>query len=90
MKIRDRTSPRVPLDEAVVALSRLEGDGGGSGTWWCTPIDSTTAQLGFGSIERQANVFGDFRTDLDPASRLPPPVVIEALRQVLVPEARSS
>lgn len=87
LRIRDRTSPRVPLDEAAAALQRLEGEG--SGTWWCNRIDSTTAQLGFGSSERQANVFDDFRVDLDPVSRLPPSVVIEALRQVLVPAPRS-
>lgn len=88
LKIRERTSPRVPLDEAVAALQRLEGEDDGRGAWWCTRIDSTTAQLGFGSSERQANVFGDFRTDLDPASRLPPAVVVEALRQVLAPAPR--
>jgi hypothetical protein len=85
LRLRDRTSPRLPLDEAVAALQRLEGNGGGGG-WWCAPIDSTAAQLGFGAIEQQANVFGDFRTDLDPVSRLSPAVVIEALRQALVPE----
>jgi len=89
LRVRDRTSPRTPLDGAVAELQRLEGASDGGSTWWCTPIDSTTAQLGFGSSERQANVFGDFRTDLDPASRLAPAVVIEALRRVLVPEPGS-
>lgn len=82
--LRERLSPRRPLDGAVRALQRREAGGGAS--WWCTPIESTSAQLGFGSLEQQADVFGDFRPDLDPVSRLRPSEVIEALRSVLAPD----
>lgn len=83
LRLRDRCPPRRPLDAAAAALNELEGD---DRRWWYTPIDSTSAQLGFGSIERQANVFDDFRADLDPPSRLTPSQVVEALRPTLRPE----
>lgn len=83
LNTRDRTPKRRPLDEAVRALDRLEGERDGGARWWCTPIDSTSAQLGFGAVEQQAGVFGDFRTDLDPTSALSPPEVLAALRRVL-------
>lgn len=83
MGLRDRTPPRLPLDEVVRELDQLEG---GEARWWCTPIDSTSAQLGFGSPERQTNVFDDFRPDLDPPSRLAPAQVIDALRRTLSAE----
>ncbi|MEX1369461.1 MAG: DUF6687 family protein [Nannocystaceae bacterium] len=80
MGLRDRVPPRLHLDDTVRALDELEGDGP---RWWCTPIDTTSAQLGLGSVERQTNVFDDFRPDLDPPSRLSPAQVVETLRAAL-------
>lgn len=81
LQVRDRTPPRFPLDDAVRELVELEPSRRGS--WWCTPINSTSAQIGFGDATQQADVFGDFRPDLDPASQLAPAVVLDVLRKTL-------
>src|SRR5690606_9174260 len=64
---RDRVPARVPLTPAVVALSELERHE--RGRWWCTGIDQTSPQLGFGSPDSAAHVFGDLRPELDPRVR---------------------
>ena len=79
--IRDRTAPRRPLEHAMRALAQLEE--GRQGEWWCTSIDRTSPQLGFGPRAHEADVFGDFRVDLDPVSRLPADVVVATLLATL-------
>lgn len=89
--VRDRVSPRVPLGPAIDALNALEPHDPAAAPegarWWCTGLDQTSPQLGFGDPSGAANVFGDLRPDLDPPSALPPSTVVEHLAAVLTAHA---
>ncbi|MEM7157638.1 MAG: DUF924 family protein [Myxococcota bacterium] len=75
--VRDRLPPRRPLQAVVAALQRHETSLGGQ--WWSTTLEQTSPQLGFGSPGAAADIFGDLRPDLDPASALPEARVVREL-----------
>jgi uncharacterized protein (DUF924 family) len=86
--MRDRLPPRRPLEPARVRLAELER--AADGAWWCTSLDQTSPQLGFGSAQRVAGVFGDLRLELDPPSRLAPARVVDALHAALAADGGGS
>ncbi len=75
--LRDRVPRRLSLEPARARLQAEET--ASHGRWWCTRLDRTSAQLGFGSPDDTADVFEDLRQDLEPASHLPPARVLDAL-----------
>ena len=75
--VRDHLPPRRPLEAVVGALQRHET--APSGQWWNTTLEQTSPQLGFGDPGAAADIFGDLRPDLDPASDLPVTRVVREL-----------
>ncbi len=78
--LRDRVPPRLPLEPVRARLAALET--APRGGWWCTRLERTSAQLGFGSPDDVADVFEDLRPDRDPPSQLAPERVVEVLRRL--------
>lgn len=85
---RETRQPRCSLEPAVSRLQQIEQRT--TGRWWCTPIEGTAAQMGFGLVGRQAGVFDDFRVERDPESSLAPSQVINILSSTLRSERKSS
>lgn len=79
--MRDRVPERIPLAPLRDRLTDLET--ARAGGWWSTPLEQTSAQLGFGHEVPVTDVFGDLRPDLDPPSALAPDRVVETLLSML-------
>lgn len=76
--------PRVPLEPVVAALDEAEGDG----HWWCGSLGAPIVELGHGDSARAAaSIFEDPDVEPDAESRLPPSVVLEALRRAFLEAA---